>query len=91
MKKHEDCNYHVSWGYVSIRRSIYDEEQNCLRIEWMSDQPSSDEIGKFIEKEYPELKEKKIRFTYNDNEWISEWNLGEQRGCFMLMVIFFEG
>jgi len=77
-------------GHCEIRRSDYLEDQNCLRIEWMSDGPCDETLKKFIAQEWPELKDKEIVLQYDDPEWISEWNLGKQQGCFSLLVLFFK-
>jgi len=84
--------YHISrpgW-YCVIRRSYHDESQQCLRIEYMSDQPDSESLQEFMDQEYPELKDKNIIKVYNDGEWLSEYNLGKPKGCFALMIVFFE-
>lgn len=89
MKEH-DYNIYSSNCHTTIRRSVFLEKDNCLRIEWMSDTPSKTQILYFIKKEYPELLDKLIERVYYDPEWISEWNVGKQKGCFGLILVFYK-
>ena len=67
------------------------ETPDALDIYWMSDGPSREDIAEFIEQEYPKLKKRHIKFIYNGPSfWLSDYNMGNPKGCFSVLTLFFE-
>lgn len=56
-----------------------------------SDRCEDYKLVDFVYSEYPELKNKQLDFIHDvDFMWFSDYNCGEPKGCFMIVVLFFK-
>ena len=90
MIEHENVTISRSSYYVDFRRSGYNNEENLLKIEYRSDAPSQEDIKKFIKNQHPQLQNKEIDRIYYDNDWLSEYNMGNPVVCFAITIVFFK-
>ena len=93
-RKHKYSIHGDVWYCQIVGSSFVPSNDNnghdCLHIKYVSDGPGQEHIEKFIQDEYPELSNRKIKFIYSDFPWLSNYNGGDRKGCFTYYLVFFE-
>ena len=81
-------------AYCDVRGSSFTRADgngfDCLHIEFQGDGPDHEGVMRFVRDELPDLANRKIRFSYSNFPWLSDWNVGKPKGCFSYLLVFFD-
>ena len=73
-------------SYSVIVESSFKVEDNALRVLWVSDSPSHEDLKDFIQERYSDLSHKEIERIYHDDVW----HYRKDGVPYGLIVVFFK-
>ena len=92
MKINDHVHYERAYTEFRSIHHIKNDNEEYVRITYLSDGPLEKDVFKLIHKYYPQLKnEKHMRVHYDNEEWLCAWKLGNPKGgAFMIINVFYK-